>query len=240
MQLNCRSCGKQIAAQDMNIDLAIAKCGACHAVFNFADQLGSKSGPTAARAAVPMPGGITIDEWGPDLTITRRWWSPVFLFLVFFCIGWDSFLVFWYTMAFGDAGGGPMGWLMIVFPIAHVAIGVGLTYFTIAGFVNKTIIRTGGGQLTVRHGPLPWPGNRMISTDEVDQLYCTEHISRNSNNNNNNNNSTSYRVNATLRDGTKAKLLSGLTEADQALYIEQKLEAHLNIEDRPVGGELPK
>jgi len=135
VKLNCKTCGKPILADDINIKLAIAKGGACHAVFGFADQLGSHSAPASRRAEVPLPGGMKIDRWGPELTITRRWFSAVLLFLVFFCIAWDSFLVFWYTMAFrADAP-----WIMKVFPIVHVAVGVGLTYYTIAGFVNSTV-----------------------------------------------------------------------------------------------------
>ena len=237
MQLNCRNCGKPIAAADVNIELAIAKCMACNSVFNFADQLGAKAGLAARRPEVPMPGGITVDQWGPQLKIVRRWFSPVIIFLIFFCIAWDSFLVFWYAMAFSDLNGGGMGWMMIIFPVAHVAVGVGLTYFTIAGILNKTKLSVDVGQLTVRHGPLPWPGNRTLTTDELDQLYCTEHISRSGNSTSS---STSYRVNVATRDGKKIKLLSGLSDADQALYIEQKIEEHLGIEDRPVGGEIPR
>jgi hypothetical protein len=50
--------------------------------------------------------------------------------------------------------------------------------------------------------------------------------------------SWTYRVNAMLTDGRKIQLMSGLPESDQALYIEQIIEDHLRIADRPVGGEM--
>jgi hypothetical protein len=31
-----------------------------------------------------------------------RWFTPSVIFLVFFCIAWDSFLIFWYSMAFNS------------------------------------------------------------------------------------------------------------------------------------------
>ena len=61
-------------------------------------------------------------------------------------------------------------WIMKVFPIAHVAVGVGLTYYTVAGFVNSTVLRVSEGQLAVRQGPFPWPGNRTLHTSDLDQL----------------------------------------------------------------------
>ncbi len=228
----CKTCGEGIRAEDVNIDLAIAKCGACNAVFGFADQLDGDE-PTRGRrkrGAVPLPAGVKVDELGPGLTLVRRWFSPVLFFLLFFCIAWDAFLVFWYGMAFTEDA----PWIMIVFPVAHVAVGVGLTYFTIAGFLNRTVVRVANGRLTVRHGPMPWFGNHTLPDGEIEQLYCTEHVSRSRNSGP----SITYRVNAALRNGGKLKLLSGLNEVDQALFIEEKLEHHLGIRDRPVRGEI--
>jgi len=95
-------------------------------------------------------------------------------------------------------------------------------------------MRVSAGQLTVRHGPFPWPGNHTLHTSELDQLYCTEHH----NYSRNGGRSTSYRVNAVLNGGWKIKLLSSMTEAEQALFVEQQVEQHLNIDDRRVGGEM--
>jgi len=229
MSLYCRTCGEPIPAEDVNIDLAIAKCRACDAVFCFGHRIGREPADRK-RAEVPMPKGIAVEQWGNDLTITRRWFSPVFVFLLFFCIAWDGFLVFWYSMAFS---GGP--WIMIVFPIAHVAVGVGLTYYTVAGFLNRSVIKVSGGVLTVRHAPLPWPGTHTLNASDLAQAYCTEHFTQGRNSSG----STSYRVNAMLADGRKIKLLDGLTESDQALFIEQQLESHLGIPDSPVRGEMP-
>jgi hypothetical protein len=48
----------------------------------------------------------------------------------------------------------------------------------LAGFFNKTVIDVGQSMLLVRHGPIPWPGNRRLSTADVTQLYCEEKTSR--------------------------------------------------------------
>jgi hypothetical protein len=183
------------------------------------------------RPRVLMPAGFAIDDSAVGLRITRRWFSGVFIFLAFFCIAWDSFLVFWYSMAFG--GGAP--WIFKVFPIVHLAVGVGLTYFTLAGFLNTTTIQVAMDELTIQHGPLPWFGNHRLSVHDLDQLYSQQEMNRNRNGV-----SYSYKVNAVTKGNRKITLVSGLTEADQALFIEQQLENYMRIKDRPVPGELPR
>jgi len=232
MQIHCQSCGKQIPAEHINIEKAIAKCSTCSAVFGFTDQIEglSETGVKSQYDDLPMPHGVRIDTWDGSLTITRRWLSPAYLFLAFFCVIWNGFLVFWYTVAF--AGNAPL--IMKLFPLGHAAVGAGLVYFTLAGFLNRTRIRVSDEALTVRHGPLPWFGSRDIPTDDIQQLYCTEHYHRSRHGTG----STTYRLNAALQDGRKIALLSGLSDTPHALFIEQEIESHLGIKDRRVRGEM--
>jgi hypothetical protein len=230
MELNCRTCGSPIPAEDINIDLAIAKCRSCNAVFGFRDLLDAEMPQQSRREwpRVPMPKAITVEEWGRDLLIRLKWFSPVIVFLIFFCIAWDAFLVFWYYIAFTH----PSPLIMKVFPIGHLAVGVGLTYYVIAALFNRTRIQVISGMLTIRHGPVPWSGNVALPSTDIDQIYSTEHVNRGRGT------SVTYAVNAMLADGRKLKLLSGLTEAEQALFIEQKLEDTLGITHRHVPGEF--
>jgi hypothetical protein len=208
----------------------MAKCLKCNAVFSIDDPVAKTK--AAARPAVAMPKGITVEDAGGEMILRRRWFSPAFIFLVFFCAIWDGFLVVWYMMAFRE--GAPL--IMKLFPLLHLAAGVFLTYFTVAGFLNTTIIRASLNELSVNHQPLPWFGNRSIPAEQVEQLYCTQHI----NHSRNGGTTISYRLNASLVDGTKVKLLSNLSDAEQALFIEQQVEAQLAIEDRPVPGEVAR
>lgn len=183
------------------------------------------------RGEVPMPTRMRLENTAHGLAILRRWFSPAILFLVFFCIAWDGFLVFWYSMAFSMNG--PL--IMKIFPIAHVAIGVGLTYFTIASLFNTTRIEVGRGELVVGHGPVPWAGGKRLNASEVDQLFCKEKVSRGKNGV-----SFTYEVWAAMKDGSSAKLIAAGMETDQALFIEQRLEKALGIRDREVPGELAR
>ena len=157
MQLPCRSCNAEIKAGDMNLERMVAKCARCNAVFGFADSVEGQAQPIPASKKnlrdVPMPKAITIEQDTIGLQITRRWWSPVYAFLVFFTFAWFGFLVLWYVMAF--AADAPL--LAKLFPMIHVAAGLGIGYMALCGLFNRTRIAVDGSLLTVRHGPMPWP-----------------------------------------------------------------------------------
>ena len=176
-------------------------------------------------------------DTGQQLIIRLRWWQWTALFLIFFCIAWDSFLVFWYSMAFGAPmhGAGGVRWIMVVFPIAHVAVGVGLTYFALTMLVNRTIVTVDITHLSVRHGPLPWAGNRDLVTADIAQFFCKEKMAQGKNGA-----SCTYSVQVRLRDGTARQLLSGIGDEDDALFIEQALERWLGLKDEPVAGEVSR
>lgn len=257
MRIQCTQCGAAISAEDVNLDDRLAKCRSCNNVFDFSDQIKRSGAPASpsgrakqtaiqpARPNVPLPSGIRVVEdttttiesgdyrtaAGSDfrLVLTRSWFTFQLFFLAFFCIAWDSFLVFWYFTAATSKG--PVPLLMIIFPIAHVAVGVGLTYSTLAGFLNKSWITLTPEALTIRHGPLPWLGNCRLASSDIRQLFCEQATSRGRNS------STTYTLSAVLSDGRKVPLLKSLPSQDQALYIEQRVETCLGIEDARVGGE---
>jgi hypothetical protein len=237
MQLRCRACEKDILAENINIQLGIAKCSGCNAVFNFIGKLKSEREPSDVRRhPVGMPKDFRLESWGPELVLTRRWYTHAVWLLLVFCIIWDGFLVMWYSVATrelieGKGGAGP--WIMLIFPVLHLAVGVFLTYFVISTFVNKTVIRVTAGELTVKHGPLPWGGNCQLPTCDLKQVFCTEKRHRKKHGC-----SFSYNVEALKSDGHQMTLVSSLQELNQALFIEQQVEQHLKIEDERVPGEV--
>jgi hypothetical protein len=176
-----------------------------------------------------MPKNYTMENEGVDLVITRRWLSWKYVAMLVFCVFWDGFLVFWYTMAFRE--GGPL--VMKLFPMLHVAVGVFLTYTTIAGFLNRTKITLNTWELRIKHYPLPWPGNKVVQRQELDQLFCEEKM-----NSNRNGVTYTYSLQAVTAGGGRMKLVSGMDKPEDALFLEQKIEGFLGITDRPVAGEM--
>ena len=122
------------------------------------------------------------------------------------------------------------GWLPLIFFGLFVCV---FTYF----LVNHTRIEVRRGVLSIRHYPLPAPGSRELRVDDIDQLFTREHVSTDSDGDS----SYSYQIWALLRSPKKPiRLISGLNKPEQALYLEQSLEEHLGIVDRPVAGELDR
>ena len=165
------------------------------------------------------------------LTFTYRWFSWSYIFLAVFALFWDGFLVFWYSFAFSHNA----PWMMFVFPLLHVSVGVGLTYTALAGFYNKTIITVGLGKLSIHHTPFPWPGNRMVPAADLVQLYSEERLSRS-----NTGTRVTYQLSAISTQDKKIKLLRGLNSPDEARYLEKAIEEQLGIKDRPVEGEMTR
>lgn len=235
MKLLCKSCRLPISPQDINLEMAIAKCVACGEVFSFLEQMGGeiRAEPTG-RLPAPKPQRFAVEEFGSELTISYRWFTPALFVMVFFCLFWDGFMVMWYSIAIGMiVNGQPAAWAMAAFGLLHLAVGVGITYSTFASFVNSTQIKISGGELTIRHGPVRWGGNQTLNVDDILQIYCSDrtHSSRRRQ-------WQSYQLNVLKKDGGKLVLLRNLNEPEEALFLEEQLEQKLGIAPQKVPGEL--
>lgn len=229
--MKCPSCASFLRADDFDAARGTLTCSYCKALMVFGGGDSSARSTPPARAEVPLPPSIKVAKRSRGLEIRRRWFHPLHVFLVFFCIAWNAFLVFWYTTAVGS--GAP--WIFKVFPIVHVAVGVGLTYFTLAGFLNTTTIAVERRELRVSHAPLPWRGAAKLESSSIDQLFCKQKLHRNKHGH-----SYTYEVWMSSRDSKSRKLVSGLPEPEQALFIEQQVERALGLPDRVMPGELAR
>ena len=240
----CSSCGAALRAEDLDRRLGVATCSHCGAMFDLrsrasrrpevdpsagAAHASSEAAAPRERPEVPMPERFRVGRRGKDLIVTWRWFKPVALFLLLFAVAWDSFLVVWYTLALED--GAPL--FAILFPLGHVAVGVGITYIALTMLLNRTTVAVSGGMLTVRHGPLPWRPAPTIRAVDLEQLYV-ERVTKRSKNGT----TVTFTVRAVTRDHKGQKVVTGLERLEQALYLEQQIERSLGIEDQPVAGEV--
>lgn len=245
--MSCRSCGAALSGEDLDRRLAIITCRNCGSIFDLARRKDRESpaaelapGPPPERAPAAMPVRFEVSEQsgqgGRRLTVTWRWFKPALLFLIPFAIAWDSFLVFWYAMALGFAGEPGMsegpGLIMVIFPIGHVAAGVVVTYLAITNVVNKTQLKVTPASLSVRHFPIPgWP-SPTVPVAQVEQLFVTRAVKRGKNGT-----TVTFELRAVTREHASLKLVTGLEELEQALWLEQEIERVLDLRDRPVAGE---
>ncbi|HEX6908764.1 MAG TPA: zinc ribbon domain-containing protein [Longimicrobium sp.] len=233
----CPACGSPLRERDISRETMAGRCPACRTLVDLqaaglaAAPALADAGPGEAREVmpVPMPARVHVETRGRDLVVVRRWFSWTYLLLLVFCVIWFGFLATWYGIVF--ATDAPLAFKL--FPLIHVAAGLVIAYLTLTGFLNRTTLRIERDHLTVRHGPLPWPGNLDVSTLQLEQLFCTQKISRGRNGV-----SLRYNVEALTRDGRHLKVVQGLDTREQALFIEQTLESHLGIKNRRVRSEM--
>jgi hypothetical protein len=181
----------------------------------------------------PRPEGVQATRDGDGLTLSYRWFTPLHLVMLLFAVFWNAFLVFWYGAVFSahQPASSPALW----FPLLHVAAGIGIAYFAVAGLLNRTVVRVVQGTIVVRSGPLPWIGNRIVQAAEVRQLYRERTFATSRGGT-----IASYHLCAVLSGNRKLRLIRAVGAADIALYFEQEIEKALGITDRPVPGEMPK
>lgn len=227
--MSCRSCGATLNDRDLDRRLAIITCGHCGRIYDLTkDQRteqsdGDKS--LKARPVAPLPDKFHLEQVPGTLTISWRWIGLKDLFLVPFTIAWNSFL---FTSLSGPGG-------FDFFLTAHLAAGVYLTYQVLADLLNTTTVTVDSRNLAVRHRPLPWWPAPTIDVADIEQFYAVERISHGKNST-----SISYDVLAVGRDNGSIKVLRGLEDVGQALYLEQIFEQIMRIRDRPVAGEVRK
>lgn len=183
---------------------------------------------------LPIPENLDVYEGLSQLTISFKWFKPVYYFTLLFSIVWCGFLLFWYSMAFGALFSGENEgiWIMLLFPLLHVAVGVYLAYYTLCGFLNKTFIEVNSHSLTVRYEPLPWFGARHLMRASVKQLYTIQHVQSSKNGR-----TITYRVQAITTENKSITLVRDLDTAQHAQFIERKIEQYLGIENQAVEGE---
>jgi hypothetical protein len=222
--LLCPACAAPIRQEDVHLAAGLATCSGCGAQMNLTTRFSADEAPVQRRAPVALPKGMTFEKTLHGVQITRAWFTPAAIGLLLFCVFWDGFLVFWYFTVV-KTGAPDIAKLL---PIVHVLVGLLLSYFAAASFVNRTRVTVERGVLDIRHAPLPWPGPRGLGTAQIRQLFCKRHVSRSKNGLR-----ISWQLWAVTDAETRRKLLSGL-ELDQALYLEQEVEKALGIQDRPL------
>lgn len=233
MLVACPNCRSVIPAADVELSTRLAKCRGCDEVFALDVPGAASTRPTVEEGMPPIPTGVRVTDDGFIRKLEFRWFTPAAFGLLLFCIAWDSFLVFWYSMAFGGAaqGNGGFDWVMVVFPIVHVAVGVGTTYTTLCLFVNRTTVSV-GVRLRVVHGPLFWPGQVSLPADAVTAVYCEDVVRRGKGGT-----SVTYTVKVVAGDGREVTLLTAIDGLPKAKFFERQLEAWLGLPPTVVPGE---
>jgi predicted Zn finger-like uncharacterized protein len=219
--VHCPNCQAIVPAADINIAALVAKCSHCDRVFSLPLDDVPATPDLRPEPELGCPGGI-VREIGPggELFLRRSWFQPALFGLAFFCVFWDGFLVFWYSMAFAQRPAGNMMWMPILFPLLHVAVGVVLTYSTVAGFLNSTRILIDGEFVHIRHQPVPWRGNLDLPRGDTRGIEMAISSAQNR--------QSMFSICANREDGRQTVLLSNINY-NQARYIAREIADYLGV-----------
>ncbi|MBF0122097.1 MAG: hypothetical protein HQL21_01650 [Candidatus Omnitrophica bacterium] len=230
MKISCSLCHQEIAAEDINLSQEVAKCSNCNNVFSFSDKISSASSRLQERPAIEMPRQYEIRNDADGFVITRRWLGPAVIFLAFFCLFWNGFMVFWFTIAITQKI-----YVMALFGSLHAAVGLGMLYSVLAQVFNITTIKVSYDFITVRHAPLPCPGEKTIPRGDVKQFYSEEDTHETKHGHGH-----TYAVRLLTKNEKTIDLIKGLAGRDEALFVEQQIEKFLRIQDENVSGEISR
>ena len=239
MKLECPNCGKEVPADNINMQQTLAVCPACDTVFNFSggdvNVMAGQAQPVKpknkfSQYEVAMPNRFDVQETDKQMTISYSWFSPTALFLTFFAIIWNG-MIFGIFLPAMD-GFGSLGFPFAFFPLIFAGVGLFLIYLNVGQYINRTYIITDARQMRIFSRPLPTFNNQTINHDDIQQLFVQQYV-----NHGKNGTTVTYGVVAIIQGGHRQKLISQLEKPEQALYIEQELEKYLGIADAPVRGE---
>ena len=226
-KLKCPSCGATARAEDINIDKLVAKCQACNTVFVFEEKIQLAA---RRRPEVLLPPGIDAYSLPSEIDMLVSWRRSSHSFLIFFTIFWNAILSIFVAVAITTGS-----WSILAFISVHLAIGIGLLYYTTATLFNTTHINVDNFNLLVEHRPIkvPFIRDRDIPVMDIDQIYIDKYVAGRTNGRPN----YAYGVNLITKDEKTIKLVRGLRDSQHARYIEQEVEKFLSIPDRPVDEE---
>jgi hypothetical protein len=231
MKLSCPKCNALVLAEDINEQMLVAKCNSCNDVFSFSDSLPPVN-QNLPKLKIGIPSNVIVEDDGSVRRVVHRWFKKSHLGLFVFALIWNGFLVGWFSMA-SNIPENPFRIMFLLFPILHVAVGIGLLYFCVSGFFNRTWITVTDEAIDVRHGPIPVGGNRHVAVADIRQIYCDENVHQQEHGH-----SFTFNVKALMHDGRMVVLLKRMQDKPFVLFIKQQLDEWLKIRPEHVPGSL--
>jgi hypothetical protein len=219
--VRCEGCQSVIEPASIDWQRELASCARCGRLKDLRRAREGRPEPAApeggprVRPTVQLPVGMSMTE-GKELVIRRRWLRRKHWFLLFLFGGAAAYVAYLWTTLEASA------WLVIG-TLFVVSWNVNL----VAMFLNSTVVTVGADGVVVRHGPVPslFARNTSLKKSDIAQLYAAKF-------------GAAFMVEAKLRSGDTSRLVAPLVAAEQALFIEQRVERALGLVDAPVEGEL--
>jgi hypothetical protein len=170
-------------------------------------------------ASLPMLSSIVCEKQEEGIALTQHWFSWMSVATVPFSVFLGALVVGAYTLL----PDGDLSVLSAVLLLPGILLALAVGYYSLARLVNSTVVTLTSGELSIRHGPLPWPGNRTVPVHNVKEFRCQRQPSRNYAGDV----WETYTLNAVLDDGRDVELLHKIGSQGSADMLKQEVTAWL-------------
>lgn len=225
------------------------RCEVCHKADCFEPNTGSCSRCGVlvrwqeVTATMSVPASVTVERYEGQLKLIQSWQDKkIIKSLTIPIILSSPAIFFWWLIiltsiidsaSIGEYSSLLTGILFLIFPSFGWLLG---PYYLLASYKNQTTISLTNKTLSIKHAPIPWIGNRDISSSNLVQLYVRQgkmvgtifnprYL---------------YDLRAKLNNGRDINLVGNLASKEVGHFLEQQVESYLGIVDKPIQGEVPK
>ena len=230
--LTCKNCGAAIPLENIINDGRIAVCPYCDTVHYLEEETVPfpEKPKREEKQKRSIPDKFSLEQVPEGVELKYRWLGKQHFGLLFFAIFWNCFLLIFVPaiLASGEA-------FPLLFMIPFVLVGVGMAYYVLTGFLNRTTIMINREGLDISYAPIPTIGttNKTVDRRAIEQVYCTRRVAYESNNVP----VYVFDVHYVEKGGGDETLVKGLDDLNKAVFIEQQIERIYKIEDMPVDTE---
>lgn len=167
---------------------------------------------------------------GDLLRIERPWYTPLHLAFFVFSLLWNA--VGFFFFAYFNNPLVPK--FVLALPALSLFFGGGMTYFSLAGLLNQTIVRLNSRGVLLKHRPLLCRASSRYLVAELNQFFVVEK-------------SLGrwawpydklYDLMVLQEDGHCERFMGNFTTAAAAREVERSIEDFLRIRNRPMEGEF--
>ena len=211
----CPNCETTVPSSDLNISEKVGKCGSCQAIFSIEKDIQKlHSSPQKIKQEILRPEGIELFYFGDELEITFEqpigWleWVLLFLLVIPFIAGIGMSIELGTILPFI---------LLTLLPVALIAL-----YAYRKKAKHRVVISIDELDLNIMNKPRKLKVDQHYSIKHIQQLYVKHRPDIGV-----------WRLCMIVDEGNGQKHvnLSSLKSASKAKYLEQEIEAHLNIQD---------
>lgn len=194
--------------------------------------VGSATPAVSSRSSTrseQIPPKMQVTDDGRTWRLSWRWWEPSdHAALALFAVIWNGFLLLFCIGALAGTNFAndnvPHWTFFLAIPGLHIIVGIALGYYVIAASLNRTRVSLDRYELRIRHGPVPWWGNRRIIAGRVRRILKERDGCES-------NGKHHYLLCMVLDDNEKHRLVSGLPTEEHASFLREELTGRLGLPD---------